>query len=87
MKTVKVVDQVESYVQALRFGFCVEENDEEFDSYKTVDDMTEAETEKVAKRHGVSAAFLDEIDAAFRDLRDATHRDLADIWARLSERS
>ncbi len=86
MQTVRTEDQVKSEVQGVALGFCVEENDEDYDSYKSVDNMTEEETTKVAKRLKVSPEFLNEVNSTIRDLRDAAHTDLSQMWAKLQDK-
>lgn len=85
MNTVKIADRVESKTQGVNLSFCVEANDENFDSYANVGDMTDEQLAKVAKRYGITPALLSELNSHFDALKEAIHEDLADIWARVQE--
>lgn len=82
--TIPIEDRVDSHTKEIGgFGYCLDENDENFGSYKAVEDMSDDELEIVAKRLNVSADFLKDSDVNFRELRNAVHKDLADIWEQI----
>lgn len=83
MRTVSVKDSVKSFTQDVLFGFCVQENDEEWDSWKELQCMDEAELQTVALRLKISPEFLRDLGIYLKNQRDAIHRDLADIWGKL----
>lgn len=83
MRTVSIADRVESETQGCKLGFVVDENQENYDSFTYVEDMTDEELATIAKRYQTSPAFIQEISGQFQSLADAVHRDLADIWERL----
>lgn len=84
MNTVSIPDRVESQTQSVKLGFVVDENDEDFNSYTYVEDMTEDQLATVAKRYAVSPELLKEINGHLDSLREAIHNDLADIWAKVT---
>lgn len=85
MQTVSIPDRVRSETEQVTFGFCIKEDDPNFDTLKNVGDMNEEELAIVAARFQISPEFLSEINSYFESLRDAAHQDLADIWARLEK--
>lgn len=83
METANIANRVESNTKRGKLGFLIEEDDENFDSFTNVEDMTEEELAKVAVRYQVAPEFITEINDHLDALRAAIHEDLADIWDKL----